>query len=88
MGIGFDQKRPGTPGRPEPLSLRREPDQFWRKTGLGAGREVPHVTVFDLGSTNGTVVDGRRVPEAELFDGTTVRIGNTDIVVRLTREER
>jgi hypothetical protein len=51
------------------------------------GRDVPHVTVFDLGSTNGTLVDGRRVPEAELFDGTTVRIGNTDIVVRLTREE-
>ncbi len=52
------------------------------------GRGVPHVTVFDLGSTNGTLVDGHRVPEAELFDGTTVRIGNTDIVVRLTREER
>ena len=52
------------------------------------GRDVPHVTVFDLGSTNGTLVDGHRVPEAELFDGTTVRIGNTDIVVRLTREER
>ena len=52
------------------------------------GRDVPRVTVFDLGSTNGTVVDGHRVPEAELFDGTTVRIGNTDIVVHLTREER
>ncbi|HET6560358.1 MAG TPA: DUF3662 and FHA domain-containing protein [Marmoricola sp.] len=52
------------------------------------GRGTPRVTVFDLGSTNGTLVDGRRVPEAELFDGTTVRVGNTDIVVRLTREER
>jgi hypothetical protein len=52
------------------------------------GRETPRVTVFDLGSTNGTLVDGRRVSETELFDGSTVRIGNTDIVVRLTREER
>ncbi len=52
------------------------------------GRDTPRLTVFDLGSTNGTVVDGRRVTETELFDGTTVRIGNTDIVVRLTREER
>ena len=52
------------------------------------GRDTPRLTVFDLGSTNGTVVDGRRVTETEVFDGTTVRIGNTDIVVRLTREER
>jgi hypothetical protein len=52
-----------------------------------SGREAPRVTVFDLGSTNGTHVDGRRVTESELFDGSAVRVGNTDIVVRFTREE-
>ena len=43
------------------------------------------VSVVDLGSTNGTLVGQRRVDEADLSDGTTVRIGNTDIVVRLGR---
>ena len=43
---------------------------------------VPTVSVADLGSTNGTVVNGQRVGEAELSDGSTVRLGNTDLVVR------
>jgi hypothetical protein len=50
----------------------------------GNGRQL--VTVVDLGSTNGTVADGRRVDEAELHDGSTVRVGSTDLVVRFDRE--
>jgi hypothetical protein len=52
------------------------------------GREMPTVTVVDLGSTNGTLVDGRRVTESEIVDGSVVRIGNTDVTVRFTREDR
>jgi pSer/pThr/pTyr-binding forkhead associated (FHA) protein len=46
------------------------------------------VTVADLGSTNGTLVDGQRIRgEAALRDGSVVRVGNTDVSVRFAREE-
>jgi len=48
---------------------------------------LPTVSVADLGSTNGTVVNGHRVGEAELSDGSTVRLGNTDLVVRFVDQE-
>jgi hypothetical protein len=41
------------------------------------------VTVMDLGSTNGTLVDGRQVETAPVADGSTVRVGSTDITVRI-----
>jgi len=41
------------------------------------------VVVEDLGSTNGTLVDGRRVDRSRLEDGATVRVGTTDLVVRI-----
>ena len=44
------------------------------------GRQVK---VVDLGSTNGTVVDGHKVRETTVRDGATVRLGNTDLVVRV-----
>lgn len=50
------------------------------------GPEGVRVVVVDLGSTNGTLVDGRRTAEAELTDGSTVRIGNTTMTLRLADE--
>jgi hypothetical protein len=44
------------------------------------------VVLVDLGSTNGTLVNGRRTAEAELVDGSTVRIGNTTMTLRLADE--
>ncbi|GAB2680906.1 FhaA domain-containing protein [Kribbella swartbergensis] len=44
------------------------------------------VVLVDLGSTNGTLVNGRRTTEAELSDGSTVRIGNTTMTLRLADE--
>jgi hypothetical protein len=44
------------------------------------------VVLVDLGSTNGTLVNGRRATEAELVDGSTVRIGNTTMTLRLADE--
>ncbi len=38
------------------------------------------VTVIDVGSTNGVVVEGRRVKQAPLDDGATVVLGNTTLV--------
>lgn len=36
-----------------------------------------HVVLRDLGSTNGTTVDGVKVTETELRDGSIIKIGNT-----------
>jgi Protein of unknown function (DUF3662)/FHA domain len=45
--------------------------------------ESGDLVVEDLGSTNGTLVDGERVERRRLHDGATVRVGHTDLVVRL-----
>jgi hypothetical protein len=39
--------------------------------------------VVDLGSTNGTWVDGRRIQQATLHDGAALALGSTNFVVRL-----
>ncbi|MDR0960501.1 MAG: FHA domain-containing protein [Propionibacteriaceae bacterium] len=41
----------------------------------------PIVKIVDLGSTNGIYVDGRRVEEADLFDGSRIDIGRTQMLV-------
>ena len=47
------------------------------------------VSVVDLGSTNGMLVNGSRVQQGELSDGSTVKIGNTTMTVRfLPHEDR
>jgi hypothetical protein len=45
--------------------------------------EGGRVRVVDLGSTNGTFVDGERVGSGELADGSRITIGRTRIVVHL-----
>ncbi len=40
----------------------------------------PRVSVHDLGSTNGVLVNGRRVEDATLSDGAEIRIGNSVLV--------
>jgi hypothetical protein len=45
----------------------------------GTGR----VRVVDLGSTNGTFVDGERVGTGDLADGSRITVGRTRIVVRM-----
>jgi pSer/pThr/pTyr-binding forkhead associated (FHA) protein len=46
-----------------------------------------HVEVHDLGSTNGMLVNGQRMTSSLLDDGTVVRVGNTDIVVRIVESD-
>ena len=43
---------------------------------------VPQVSVVDLGSTNGMLVNGQRVQQATLDDGAQIKIGNTTMSVR------
>jgi hypothetical protein len=40
--------------------------------------------VVDLGSTNGTLVNGRRTSEAELADGAIIKIGTTELTLRIS----
>jgi hypothetical protein len=49
-----------------------------------AGTDVT-VSVVDLGSTNGVLVNGRRVEQATLGDGAEIQIGNTTMVIRHPR---
>jgi Protein of unknown function (DUF3662)/FHA domain len=51
---------------------------------LGGGQ--PRLSVRDLGSTNGMLVDGHRITHTAVHDGTTVKIGNTTMTVRVVEE--
>ncbi len=42
------------------------------------------VTVVDLDSTNGVVLNGHRVATAVVADGSEIRLGNTVIIIRMT----
>lgn len=42
----------------------------------------PRISIEDLGSTNGITVDGRRVRQATLVEGSRIEIGNTRLLVR------
>ena len=46
----------------------------------------PRVSVHDLGSTNGVLVDGHRVATAPLHDGSEVRVGRTVLAVRVEED--
>lgn len=47
----------------------------------------PELSVHDLGSTNGMLVDGTKVPQARLYDGSKVKIGNTTLKVHVVEEQ-
>lgn len=53
---------------------------------VGVVNGHPTVTVTDLRSTNGVIVDGRRVDTAALANGSQVRLGNTTITVTVSEE--
>ncbi len=45
----------------------------------------PRISVHDLGSTNGVLVNGRRVEQATLADGATIKIGTTTMSLHLNQ---
>ena len=50
--------------------------------GDPGGGGTPHVSVVDLGSTNGILVNGHQVSQATLDDGAQIKIGNTTMSIR------
>jgi pSer/pThr/pTyr-binding forkhead associated (FHA) protein len=48
------------------------------------GDRGTEVTVHDLGSTNGVILNGQRVSDSQVRDGSHIQLGNTEIVVRIT----
>lgn len=50
------------------------------------GSGEPHVSVVDLGSTNGMLVNGQLVEQATLDDGATIKIGNTTLQVHFVAD--
>lgn len=51
-----------------------------------ASSGTPQVSVVDLGSTNGMLVNGQRVQQATLENGGTVKIGNTTMTIRFVSQ--
>jgi hypothetical protein len=54
----------------------------------GSTTEGLRLGVRDLGSTNGMLVDASKVLESPLYDGSTVKIGNTTMTVRIVTDEK
>ena len=51
------------------------------------GSSGVEISVRDLGSTNGMLVDGHRTTATRVHDGTHVKIGNTTMTVRVVEED-
>mgnify|MGYP000181446040 CR=1 FL=1 len=50
---------------------------------VGADRVVdPRPMVRDLGSTNGTLLNGQQIDESPLVDGAVIQVGSTELVFR------
>lgn len=67
--------------------ISRRHIEFEVEPGQGRSRDELAITVRDLGSTNGMLVDGHKITRAHLRDGSQVRIGATTMTVRVTHEE-
>ena len=78
-------------GRGTEADLRiNDPGVCRRHVEIRVTRERPSgtdVSVVDLGSTNGMLVNGHRVSRPRSRDGATVKIGNTTMTVRRVAEE-
>jgi hypothetical protein len=55
-------------------------------TVMERGQGDPVIEVHDMGSTNGILVDGRKVPRATLHHGSRVQVGHTTLVVEIVEE--
>lgn len=56
--------------------------------GITTGRDGGiRLAVRDLGSTNGVLVDGAKVAQSPLDDGSVVKVGNTTLTVRLIPDD-
>lgn len=68
-------------GRGNDVDIRFEDDSVSRRHAeivLSGTR----ASIKDLGSTNGTFVDGMLTTQGDLFDGSVIRLGATDVIFR------
>lgn len=61
--------------------------EFEVVAGAKGRRKDLRIDVRDLGSTNGMLVNGQKVTRSAVSDGSTVRIGNTTLTVRVVMED-
>jgi hypothetical protein len=61
--------------------------EFDVRTDVRQGRDDLKIEVRDLGSTNGMLVDGHRITHTALRDGSVVKIGNTEMTVKVIQED-
>jgi pSer/pThr/pTyr-binding forkhead associated (FHA) protein/outer membrane biosynthesis protein TonB len=73
-------------GKQSSSNLRLEDINVSRKHAVIERRESGEWRITDLGSTNGTTVNGRRITQAILQDGDRVLIGESTLVVGISRE--
>jgi len=71
----------------DPGVSRRHVEFLVESTGSALSGKSIRITVQDLGSTNGMLVDGTKVAQATLYDGSTVKIGNTTMTVNVVNEK-
>ncbi len=71
--------------RLDDTAVSRHHAELRRLPATSAAEPGGHLLV-DLGSTNGTLVDGRRVETAQLHDGDRIEIGSSTLVYRTSGE--
>lgn len=71
--------------RLDDTAVSRHHAELRRVPATSAAEPGGHLLV-DLGSTNGTLVDGRRVETAQLHDGDRIEIGSSTLVYRTSGE--
>ena len=72
-------------GKLSTSNLRLDDINVSRKHAVIERRDTGEWRVTDLGSTNGTTVNGRRITQAVLKDGDRALVGNTTLVVHYDR---
>lgn len=82
------------PLNPPGLVVGRGDDADLRINDPGVSRrhiefkvEGQRLSVHDLGSTNGMLVDGNKAQQATLYNGSSIRIGNTTMTVSLVTDD-
>lgn len=93
--VEIPSERRRVPLGPEPLAIGRDPENDIVLDDRRVSRRHAEVrlrlgryTLYDLQSTNGTFVNGRRIAEVVLSDGDSVIIGGTELVLRQEAGDR
>src|SRR5262249_3712460 len=73
-------------GKQAHFRLPRE-DEFFSRTHFLVEVNPPHCRLIDLGSTNGTTVNGQKVTTIDLHDGDRIEGGQTRLRVSIVEDD-